>query len=117
MAHASGVGAGKKYRGLPGEEEYAHQTYVRRFEEIYSNDVNPESLYKAQINNFVRFAKIHPHVAFLLEQLRLIFLRLAIQPRLGNIRYLHRPSVSQAWIHLATSTRKMSITSTGPASY
>src|SRR5437763_17147490 len=87
MAHASGVGAGKKYRGLPGEEEYAHQTYVRRFEEIYSNDVNPESLYTAQINNFVRFAKIHPHVAFLLEQLRLIYEHLDVALDLFKVSY------------------------------
>lgn len=52
---------------------YARRTYDKRFEELYSNDVNPESLYKAQVSIFARFAKIHPRVAFLLEQLRQIY--------------------------------------------
>jgi hypothetical protein len=73
MAHQNGINSSKKYRGLPGEEEHARRTYSKHFEELYSNDVNPESLYKAQVSTFARFAKIHPRVAFLLEQLRLIY--------------------------------------------
>jgi hypothetical protein len=73
MAHQNGIDSSKKYHGLPGEEEYARRTYNKHFEELYSNDVNPESLYKAQVSTFARFAKIHPRIAFLLEQLRLIY--------------------------------------------
>jgi hypothetical protein len=60
MAHQNGINSSKKYLGLPGEEEYARRTYDKHFEELYSNDVNPESLYRAQVSTFARFAKIHP---------------------------------------------------------
>jgi hypothetical protein len=73
MAYQNGINSSKKYLGLPGEEEYARRSYNKHFEELYSNDVNPESLYKAQVGTFARFAKIHPRIAFLLEQLRLIY--------------------------------------------
>lgn len=73
MAYSNDISPSQKYHGMPGEENYTRRTFDKHFEEIYSNDVNAESLYKAQANTFARFAKIHPRVAFLLDQLRLIY--------------------------------------------
>lgn len=87
MALPNGINTRKKYHGLPGEEEYARRTYDQHFEELYSNDVNPESLYRAQINTFTRFAKIHPRVAFLLEQLRLIYENLDVSLDMFKLNY------------------------------
>ena len=87
MAHQNGINSSKKYHGLPGEEEYARRTYDKHFEELYSNDVNPESLYKAQVSTFARFAKIYPRPAFLLEQLRLIYENLDISLDMFKLNY------------------------------
>ncbi len=73
MAHSNGINTSRRYHGIPGEEDYARRAFDKHFEELYSNNVNAESLYKAQANTFARFAKIHPRVAFLLDQLRLIY--------------------------------------------
>ncbi|KAF7512481.1 hypothetical protein GJ744_001416 [Endocarpon pusillum] len=73
MAHSNSINASQKYHGLPGEESYARRAFDKHFEELYSNDVNAESLYKAQTHTFARFAKVHPRVAFLLDQLLFIY--------------------------------------------
>jgi hypothetical protein len=102
MAHPNGVNSSKRYHGLPGEEEYARRTYDKHFEELYSNDVNPESIYKAQVNNFARFAKIHPRIAFLLEQLRLIYENLDTSLDMFKLNYgIASPesSLSQKTVH------------------
>lgn len=86
MSQLNGINT-TKYHGLPGEEEYARRTYDQRFEELYSKDVNPESLYKAQISTFARFAKIYPRAAFLLEQLRLIYENLDVSLDMFKLNY------------------------------
>lgn len=73
MSQSGGISISQRYHGIPGEEDYARRTLDKHFEELYSNNVDAESIYKAQPNKFARFAKIHPRVAFLLDQLRLIY--------------------------------------------
>jgi hypothetical protein len=94
MSQLNGINT-TKYHGLPGEEEYARRTYDQRFEELYSKDVNPESLYKAQISTFARFAKIHPLVAFLLEQLRLIYENLDVSLDMFKLNYTTASGMSR----------------------
>jgi len=59
-----------KYTGLPGDMEIMKRTWAERFERQYGKDANARAIYLAHPDQFLRFAKVFPRLAYLLEQLQ-----------------------------------------------
>lgn len=89
MAHQANGISSKRFQGLPGEEDFAGRAYDNHFEELYGKDVNAEKLYLAQVSTWARFAKVHHRIAFLLEQLHLIYENIDTSLDLFKLNYSH----------------------------
>jgi len=65
-------GVAATFQPLPGDEDYVRRYWQNAFEEVYGKDANFKQLYAAQPGNFLRFSRMFPRMAFLLDKLKSI---------------------------------------------